>query len=207
MNAQILLIAALISPSAAPANTCAHGPVPAHIVGAKWPADGRRLTRPYATVIASVDPSGKVTDARLDESSGSSAGDAAALDAMRRWTFAPAEEQCRAVAGAAEFAVDFGGALTLADPLNHEALMTDAVPPQYPDSARQFGMHATVLVKVTVDEQGRLIGLSVFKSSGISAIDQAALAAARMSTYMPPVHNGVPASGMYLFRATFEQGR
>ena len=205
MNAQILLIAALILPSDAPADTCLHGPVPSHIVGAEWPPHGGGLIRPYATVIASVDSDGKVMDVGLDESSGSSAGDAAALGAMRQWTFVPAEKGCRVVAGTAEFAVDFGGVLDISDPLNHDAMVTNQAVPDYPDSARQFGVTATVLIEADLDEHGRLIAVGVYKSSGISAMDEAALTAARLSTYIPPVYNGVPEPGKYLFRATFEK--
>ncbi len=88
---------------------------------------------------------------------------------------------------------------------NVEASVTNPVQPDYPDSARDLGLGAvTVEVEVTVGPSGNLMGAQVYKSSSNMAIDQAALRAARQSTYSPKLVECEPAQGTYLFRADFQ---
>jgi TonB family protein len=85
-----------------------------------------------------------------------------------------------------------------------EATASNAVTPDYPDSARELGLgDVTVMVEVTVGPTGALEAASVERSGGNMAIDQAALRAARESTYLPKIVNCAPTSGTYLFRADF----
>jgi len=124
---------------------------------------------------------------------------------MRHWTFAPARRNCVAVAGTAEFAVGFGGHYDFADPLNHDMVMVSAVPPDYPEEARNRNLGlVTVLVKVSLDEHGRLTALSVYQSSGIAILDRAALSATSRSVFFPAVREGVPRPSTYLARDQFE---
>ena len=77
--------------------------------------------------------------------------------------------------------------------------------PDYPESAKDLGLGAvTVEVEVTVGASGNLVSASVYKSSNNSAIDQAALRAARQSTYSPRLVDCNPTTGDYLFRADFQ---
>ena len=198
----MLLAAVLASPP--PASVCAHDPVPAHVVGADAPDRMRPdLIRPYATVVAAVDANGHVTEAHVDDTTGNLRWDAAAVAAMRRWTFAPAARNCVSVAGTAEFAVGFGGKYDFADPLNHIMVMVSAQPPDYPSEGRTVA-RATVLVKVSLDPIGRVMALSVYQSSGNEYLDRAALAAARNSVYLPDVRAGFPKASTYLFRSQFD---
>ncbi|HEY6325595.1 MAG TPA: energy transducer TonB [Candidatus Cybelea sp.] len=88
---------------------------------------------------------------------------------------------------------------------NVEATVTNAVQPEYPQSALDLGLGAvTVNVEVTVGPSGNLITASVYKSSSNMAIDQAALRAARQSSYSPKLINCQPTTGNYLFRADFQ---
>lgn len=85
-----------------------------------------------------------------------------------------------------------------------DATATNAVQPDYPDSAREMGLgNVTVEVEVTVGPTGQLTAASIAHSGGNMAIDQAALRAARNSTYAPKIVNCKPVSGTYLFQADF----
>jgi TonB family protein len=78
------------------------------------------------------------------------------------------------------------------------------VQPDYPESAKELGLGAvTVEVEVTVGPSGNLVGAKVYKSAGNMSIDQAALRAARASTYSPKLVDCQPTTGDYLFRADF----
>ncbi len=83
--------------------------------------------------------------------------------------------------------------------------MTNPVQPDYPESARDLGLGAvTVEVEVTVAPSGNLVDAKVYKSSSNMSIDQAALRAARQSTYSPKLVDCQPTQGDYLFRADFQ---
>jgi|HubBroStandDraft_2_1064218.scaffolds.fasta_scaffold228580_1 TonB family protein len=88
---------------------------------------------------------------------------------------------------------------------NVEATVTSPVQPDYPESAKDLGLGAvSVEVEVTVGPSGNLVTASVYKSSNNMSIDQAALRAARQSTYSPKLINCSPTTGNYLFRADFQ---
>jgi TonB family protein len=85
---------------------------------------------------------------------------------------------------------------------NAEATITDQVSAQYPARAYNSGFRsATVEVEVTVGPSGNLVDAGVIKSSGNLSIDEAALRAARQSTYSPKLVECNPVQGNYLFRA------
>ncbi len=86
-----------------------------------------------------------------------------------------------------------------------DATVVQQVSPDYPESARSLGLgQVTVQVKVTVSPSGSLIGASIFQSGNNMSLDQAALSAARQSTYSPKVVNCEPVTGDYLFKVTFD---
>jgi TonB family protein len=70
---------------------------------------------------------------------------------------------------------------------NRAATMLTAVSPDYPDSARETNAVGDITVQVQVDvaADGRLAGAIIYKSSGNSAMDAAAIRAATLSTYSP----------------------
>ncbi|MGA8533097.1 MAG: TonB family protein [Candidatus Tumulicola sp.] len=88
---------------------------------------------------------------------------------------------------------------------NVEATVSNAVAPDYPESALEAGVGAVqVLVEVTVGPSGNLVGTpSIYKTSGNMSIDQAAIRAARASSYSPKLVDCNPATGSYIFRADF----
>ncbi len=88
---------------------------------------------------------------------------------------------------------------------NADASVIDPMSPAYPDSARDLGLGlVSVAVQVTIDAHGRVVDARIFRSSNNAAIDQAALRAARGSTYAPRIAKCAPVDGTYLFNADFE---
>ncbi|MEO6913881.1 MAG: TonB family protein [Candidatus Baltobacteraceae bacterium] len=88
-----------------------------------------------------------------------------------------------------------------------DAVATNKVPPDYPEMAREQNLGVvTVLVKVTVGASGSLTNATVQQSSGNSSIDNAAVAAARASSYSPKIVNCLPVAGDYGFTAEFDPG-
>jgi TonB family protein len=86
-----------------------------------------------------------------------------------------------------------------------DASVTNAVQPEYPESAKDMNMGpVTVQIEVTVGPSGNLVGAKIYKSGNNMAIDQAALRAARESTYSPKLVDCNAVEGDYLFRADFQ---
>lgn len=87
---------------------------------------------------------------------------------------------------------------------NKDATMTNGVQPDTPEIAKQAGATGTVNVEVTLSATGTVLSTSVYKSSGNSSLDQAAIAAAKQSGFAPALKDCLPVGGSYLFRADFE---
>jgi TonB family protein len=102
--------------------------------------------------------------------------------------------------------VPLGQPAACANPFQ-DATVTKPVTPDFPDSARGLGLGPmTVLIQVIVGPSGTPIAAMLYRSSGNMAIDQAALRAARASTYAPKLVNCAPAQGNCIFRAEFNPG-
>ncbi|MGH7727328.1 MAG: TonB family protein, partial [Vulcanimicrobiaceae bacterium] len=69
--------------------------------------------------------------------------------------------------------------------------------PDFPEMLRNQGVHASSIVLATVGPNGNLISARIGTSSGYSALDRAALAAARASRYAPPTIDGRAATETY----------
>jgi TonB family protein len=81
----------------------------------------------------------------------------------------------------------------------------NTVTPEYPDSAREQGLgEVQVTVIVTISPTGSLVNATMGQGSGNMAMDQAALSAARQSTYAPKIVNCQPVEGTYNFKVTFD---
>lgn len=57
--------------------------------------------------------------------------------------------------------------------------------PDYPDLARRAGIEGTTVVKMLVEIDGSIIDVQILSSSGNQMLDEAALVAARRSTFTP----------------------
>jgi protein TonB len=63
-------------------------------------------------------------------------------------------------------------------------------PPNYPRRARRKGYEGNVILEVLVDEQGNVMELKLFKSSGYKSLDQSALSSVRKWLFQPGTRNG-----------------
>jgi len=73
----------------------------------------------------------------------------------------------------------------------------------YPEIAKQQGLTGTTQVRVTLDANGTVVSATVYKSAGSAALDQAAITAAKATSYVPEIVNCVKTAGSYIFRADF----
>ncbi len=62
--------------------------------------------------------------------------------------------------------------------------------PEYPQQAKEEGVEGTVVVQVTMDEEGKIIEANV--NSGEPLLREAALAAARLARFTPTTVDGKP---------------
>lgn len=76
--------------------------------------------------------------------------------------------------------------------------------PEYPRIAQNAGLTGIVWIKTLVDRDGNPRESKIGKSSGISLLDQAALAAASHSIFKPAIQNGHPVATWVTYKVVFE---
>jgi TonB family protein len=86
---------------------------------------------------------------------------------------------------------------------NVEAKTTVAISPDQTSSGFAAGTNVTAMIKVDLDATGRVTGVSVYGSSGSVELDNAAMQAARESSYAPEMRDCQPVAGSYLFKVEF----
>jgi protein TonB len=64
-------------------------------------------------------------------------------------------------------------------------------PPPYPRKARRMGYEGIVMLKVLIDENGRVDDLMLLESSGHTILDRAALSAVREWQFEPGTEGGI----------------
>lgn len=64
--------------------------------------------------------------------------------------------------------------------------------PSYPEVSRKAGHTGVVMLRVSIDERGRVSGVSLIKSSGHSLLDERARTAVQRWTFRPARQNGRP---------------
>lgn len=77
------------------------------------------------------------------------------------------------------------------------------VRPVYPVGARDQGQEGTVTLRVSVDEDGLVSGVEIAQSSGVRALDRAALQAVRRWEYDPAFRDGGAVPGVTTERVVF----
>ncbi len=77
----------------------------------------------------------------------------------------------------------------------HEAAYLKNPRPAYPSIAQREGWEGTVLLRVRVSPNGRAAGVTVQRSSGRTALDNAAVAAVSGWTFVPATQGGSPIAG------------
>jgi len=73
-----------------------------------------------------------------------------------------------------------------------------------PEVAQEQGVTGTTQVEVSIGPDGRITAASIYRSSGDQALDNAALAAARQSTYKADIRDCEAVAGSYLFTVVFQ---
>ncbi len=74
--------------------------------------------------------------------------------------------------------------------------------PIYPSMARRLGKEGKVVLRLTIDENGHLVNIEVIEDSGYGFAD-AAIAAVKKSTFLPPMMNGKPIRARALLPVKF----
>ena len=77
------------------------------------------------------------------------------------------------------------------------------VKPRYPDARRASGVEADVLLVVSLDAAGRVLSVTVGRSSHDEAFDDAARQAAREERFSPALRDGVPVATTFSFTTHF----
>ena len=85
-----------------------------------------------------------------------------------------------------------------------EPEMVHEVAPEYPRSIRNMGMGGKVIVQALVDIDGKVREVRVARSSGMTGLDDAAVAAAYKCTYTPALQNGHPIAVWVSYSVVFE---
>lgn len=86
-----------------------------------------------------------------------------------------------------------------------DASVLTEVAPAFPASERGvFHGTATAYVEVSLDPAGKIAAAKIFRSSGVQALDDAALRAASQSTFSPKISGCKAVPGDYLFKVTFQ---
>lgn len=162
-----------------------------------------------------VDEGGQGGGASIQASSGNTALDAAALRVAETIRFAPARLAGRKIVARVDLPVTFpssgadaspgGAAVTGAAIGDHETGTVEVRPElrnrvqiarmierEYPPAARALGIHAQVMVRMRVMEDGRPDPVEVLRSSGSAQFDAAALRVAAEMRFRPGRVHGEP---------------
>ncbi|MDU7132356.1 MAG: energy transducer TonB [Enterobacteriaceae bacterium] len=75
--------------------------------------------------------------------------------------------------------------------------------PEYPESAINRGLEGTVLLKVQVNAAGKATDVQIYKSSGASALDEAALGTVRRWSFVPAKRGSEAISGQVIVPIDF----
>lgn len=74
--------------------------------------------------------------------------------------------------------------------------------PVYPTIARRFGKEGTVVLRLSIDEKGRLTGVEVLQDPGYGFAN-AAIESVKKSRFAPARSHGVPTSARALLSVRF----
>ena len=77
------------------------------------------------------------------------------------------------------------------------------VKPHYPDARRASGVEADVLLVISLDAAGRVLSVTVGRSSHDEAFDESARQAAREERFSPALRDGVPVATTFSFTTHF----
>ncbi|MBV9270102.1 MAG: TonB family protein [Candidatus Eremiobacteraeota bacterium] len=84
------------------------------------------------------------------------------------------------------------------------ARVMNAITPDTPEAAREEGISGVTEVRVDLGADGEVESVSIYRSSGSTLLDAAALRAAKASRYAAGQHDCHGDAGSYIFRADFD---
>jgi TonB family protein len=156
-------------------------------------------------VRVTVAPDGSVMGVDVQKSSGSPSLDEAVAAAAKASTYSPRLENCLPVMGAFLYAWHFG-AQTAASAggknCDHDGSIASSARAVLPSDVH-IAQPVTALVKVTIGTSGQLMDAAIQQSSGIISVDQAALDAAKRSTYTPKFVSCKAVVASYIYKLVF----
>lgn len=179
------------APPAAPAPPA---PPPA-LAPPRYPAEAAEANQAGRVVLKLlVGVDGKVREVVVESSEPTGVFDAAAVDAARGWTLAPAVKDGRPVEGWVRVPVDFKPDDAPAPGRGPRAL--DRTPaPRYPVEALAAGQGGRVVVKVLVGVDGSPRDIVVESSEPAGVFDEATVEAVRGWRFAPLLRDGEPVEG------------
>lgn len=77
------------------------------------------------------------------------------------------------------------------------------VSPEYPEEAKKKGLEGVVTLAIMVDAEGQVTELKVKSSSGIEAMDKAAVKAGWATKYKPAIQEGRPVASWVIYDVKF----
>jgi len=86
---------------------------------------------------------------------------------------------------------------------NGHATWRNKVRPTYPEAARAARLTGSVQIQVNVNALGQPVGVRLVRSSGVPSLDEAALRAARASSFNPKRLAGIPLPDTIIVPITF----
>jgi len=91
-----------------------------------------------------------------------------------------------------------GGAAVLQAPV-----LVGLAKPDYPLMARKLQVQGDVVMRLAIDESGKVTSVEVIKPIGRGGLDEAAVAAARSARFKPATRDGVAVAGTYVLTMPF----
>lgn len=88
-------------------------------------------------------------------------------------------------------------------PPDSEGVVWNMTPPKYPFTEARLGVGGVVILRVAIDAEGFVLGVSIEQSSGNNALDKAATDAAVNWKFIPGLRDGVPVGGDVLVPIRF----
>lgn len=91
-----------------------------------------------------------------------------------------------------------------AEPKNVSTVGCEVPAPEYPRQAKRLQQEGETLVRLTINAEGRVAKVSIARSSGYPALDEAAIAAVTQARCQPYLENGQAISVMTIQPITFK---
>jgi protein TonB len=83
-------------------------------------------------------------------------------------------------------------------------VLIESVEPTYPELAKQAGIEGSVLLRLLIGENGKVISASIIQSDVTPAMEKAAIAAARQFRFKPAQKRGRPVRAYMAFPVAFK---